>query len=132
MELLQAIAEHSLLESVPTIIKYGLLVYLVFKIIDFATGLLKTWKGVVNYKSSVMRDGLIRWITELLAITFVIVLDLFLGLNYYLTGLTIGLFIYKEGGSIAENFTKLGVNMPGIVDDTLEKLKPNDKKGDNK
>ena len=44
------------------------------------------------------------------------------GLNFYLTGFTLALFLYKEGGSIAENLTAVGVEMPGIVGETLEKL----------
>lgn len=122
MHYIELITQHPLLAAVPPLIKYGILVYFIFKTLDFSTGLLKTWKGVSAYKSATMRDGIIRWIAELVAITFVIVLDLFLGLNYYLTGFTVALFVYKEGGSIAENLQKLGVNMPGIVSETLEKL----------
>lgn len=116
------------LEMVPKTIKLMLLVYLAFKVMDFATGLLKTWKGVRKYQSSIMRDGIIRWIGELVGITFVIILDLIFGLNFYLTGFTLALFLYKEGGSIAENLQLLGVNMPGIVDETIEKFnRKNDK-----
>jgi len=89
---------------------------------DFFTGLLKTWKKVSPYKSAIMRDGIIRWIGELVGILFVLSLDLLFGLEFYLTGFTLALFLYKEGGSIAENLKALGVNMPGIVDETIEKL----------
>ncbi|MFC9541459.1 phage holin family protein [Lysinibacillus sp. NPDC056959] len=54
--------------------------------------------------------------------TFVILLDLIFGLDFYLTGFTLALFLYKEGGSIAENLQTLGVDMPGIVGESLEKF----------
>lgn len=111
---------HPLLSLVPQTIVYLLAAYMTFKVLDFFTGLLKTWKKVVSYKSAVMRDGIIRWIGEMVAITFVIVLDLLFGLNWYLTGFTLALFVYKEGGSIAENLSAIGVEMPGIVKETLD------------
>ncbi len=77
-----------------------LLFYFLVKVLDFVSGLLKTWKGVSPYKSLVMRDLIIRWIGELLGIVFVLALNIVLGLNIYLTGFTLALFIYKEGGSI--------------------------------
>lgn len=114
------IIEHPLLSLVPKTVMYLLVVYMIFKVLDFATGLLKTWKKVSPYQSKIMRDGIIRWIGELVAITFVIILDLLFGLNWYLTGFTVALFVYKEGGSIAENLATLGVDMPGIVKETLD------------
>lgn len=76
-----------------------------------------------------MRDGIIRWIGELAGIVFVIALDLFLGFNFYLTGFTLGLFIYKEGGSITENLKAIEVVLPKEVTD---KLKSFDNKGEDK
>lgn len=123
------ILNYSILEVVPKMIKVMILVYLLFKVMDFVTGLLKTWKGVSRYQSKVMRDGLVRWIAELVGIAFVITLDMLFGLDFYLTGFTLALFLYKEGGSIAENLSELGVNMPGIVGETLERFnKDGDKK----
>lgn len=123
------IIEHPLLSLVPKAVMYLLIVYMIFKVLDFITGLLKTWKKVSPYQSKIMRDGIVRWIGELVGITFVIVLDLLFGLNWYLTGFTLALFVYKEGGSIAENLATLGVDMPGIVKDTLDsKLNGGNKK----
>lgn len=119
MDITQLI-QHPFLSLVPATILYMLLAYFAFKVLDFATGLLKTWKKVSPYQSRIMRDGIIRWIGELVAITFVILLDLMFGLDFYLTGFTLALFLYKEGGSIAENLKTLGVNMPGIVDETID------------
>ncbi|KOS61299.1 phage holin family protein [Lysinibacillus agricola] len=121
MDIAQLI-QYPFLSLVPTTILYMLLAYFAFKVLDFATGLLKTWKKVSPYQSRIMRDGIIRWIGELVAITFVILLDLIFGLDFYLTGFTLALFLYKEGGSIAENLQTLGVDMPGIIGETIEKL----------
>lgn len=120
METLQHIIEHPFIAYFPRAIQGLLLVYIIFKAMDFATGLLKTWKGVSAYKSRLMREGLIRWIGEMVAIMFVIVIDIALGLNFYLSGATLALFVYKEGGSIAENLKLLGVNMPGILEEIDE------------
>lgn len=79
-----------------------------------------------------MRDGIIRWIAELVGIVFVLALDLLFGLEFYLTGFTLALFLYKEGGSIAENLKALGVDMPGIVDESIEKLPTINKNGGTK
>lgn len=117
METLQHIIEHPFIAYFPKAIQGLLLVYIIFKMMDFGTGLLKTWKGVTAYKSRLMREGLIRWIGEMVAIMFVIVIDIALGLNFYLSGATLALFVYKEGGSIAENLKLLGVNMPGILEE---------------
>jgi toxin secretion/phage lysis holin len=116
--------DFHVLAFLPKIIVTMLLFYLLTKVIDFATGLLKTWKGVSPYQSRVMRDGIIRWIGELLGIVFVLAIDFVLGLNYYLTGFTLALFIYKEGGSIVENLRAIEVDLPKEVS---EKLKGFDK-----
>jgi len=108
----------------PKLIQTALMFYFLVKFLDFVTGLLKTWKGVSKYQSRVMRDGIIRWIGELVGIVFVLALDIVLGLNFYLTGFTLALFIYKEGGSIVENLRAIGVVLPAQVE---EKLKSFDK-----
>ena len=57
MEITQII-QHPFLAVVPKPILYMFLAYLIFKMLDFVTGLLKTWKKVVAYKSGIMRDGI--------------------------------------------------------------------------
>lgn len=113
-----------LLDFLPPLIINMMIFYFLVKVLDFISGLLKTWKGVSPYKSRVMRDGIIRWIGELVGIVFVLALDVILGLNFYLTGFTLALFIYKEGGSITENLKAIEVDLPGEV---TEKLKSFDK-----
>lgn len=118
---MQEILQVGLLKLLPITIVYMLLGYLVVKALDFILGLLKTWKNG-NYKSSKMRDGIIRWIAELIGIVFVMLLDFVLGLNFYITGFTLALFLYKEAGSILENLAECGVNMPKVLKDKLEVL----------
>lgn len=115
------IIQNGLLNYLPKTIVIMLIGYLAIKVLDFATGLLKAWKNA-DYKSSKMRDGLIRWIAELIAIVFVILIDILLGLDFYICGLTLALFVYKEGGSIIENLGQLGVDLPTVLTDKLEVL----------
>ena len=108
------------LDLLPKLIKTMLFFYFLVKVLDFITGLLKTWKGVSPYQSRVMRDGIIRWIGELVGIIFVLAIDYVLGLNFYLTGFTLALFIYKEAGSIQENLKAIEVDLPKEVSDKLK------------
>ena len=114
----------TLLEVFPQAIKMMMFLYLFLKVLDFATGLLKTVKYKNTYKSAKMREGILIWITELLALAFVMAFDMVLGLQYYLTGLTIALFVYKESGSLVENFQALGVTLPSAVDEKIESINP--------
>ena len=113
--------ENGLIDYLPKTIVIMLITYLAIKILDFASGLLKTWK-IKNYKSSKMRDGLIKWIAELIGVIFVIVIDMMLGLEFYLCGLTLALFVYKECGSVIENLGQLGVELPSVLKEKLEVL----------
>ncbi|WP_251028988.1 phage holin family protein [Bacillus sp. ISL-40] len=112
--------DFHVLAFLPKIIVTMLLFYFLVKVLDFVSGLLKTWKGVVKYQSRVMLDGIIRWIGELVGIVFVLAIDYVFGLNYYLTGFTLALFIYKEGGSITENLKAIEVDLPKEVSDKLK------------
>ena len=113
--------ENGLIDYLPKTIVIMLITYLAIKILDFLSGLLKTWK-IKNYKSSKMRDGLIKWIAELIGVIFVILIDMMLGLEFYLCGLTLALFVYKECGSVIENLGQLGVELPNILKEKLEVL----------
>lgn len=125
--MMMEVFENGIAQHLPKVIIIMLITYLAIKILDFASGLLKTWKNN-NYKSSKMRDGLIRWVAELLAIIFVIAIDMLLKLDFYICGLTLALFIYKEAGSIIENLGELGVELPSILKEKLEVLNKRDDK----
>ncbi|BDU83486.1 phage holin family protein [Clostridium perfringens] len=106
---------------IPEAISWLLVFYLGIKTIDMILGILKSYKNK-NYRSRKMRDGIIRWIAELMAIAFVLMLDMFLGLKFTLIGLTVALFAYKEAGSIIENLGECGVTLPSIISEKLEVL----------
>lgn len=114
---------------IPEAISWLLVFYLGIKTIDMILGILKSYKNK-NYRSRKMRDGIIRWIAELMAIAFVLMLDMFLGLKFTLIGLTIALFAYKEAGSIVENLGECGVHLPEIISEKLEVLNINKKNKD--
>ncbi|AAL96789.1 phage holin family protein [Clostridium perfringens] len=111
---------------IPEVISWLLVLYIGFKIIDMILGVLKTIKNK-NYRSRKMRDGIIRWVAELMAIAFVLILDMFLGLKFTVIGVTLALFAYKEAGSIVENLGECGVELPEIVSEKLEVLNKNNK-----
>ncbi|EGS9998276.1 phage holin family protein [Clostridium perfringens] len=114
---------------IPEAISWLLVFYLGIKTIDMILGILKSYKNK-NYRSRKMRDGIIRWIAELMAIAFVLMLDMFLGLKFTLIGLTVALFAYKEAGSIIENLGECGVTLPSIISEKLEVLNTNKKNKD--
>ena len=117
--MLNLVSNTGLLSWLPTSVSTFLLAYLGVKIIDMLLGLLKAWKNH-NYRSSKMREGLVVWIAEMIAIIFVIGIDYVLGLNFMLCGFTLALFIYKECGSVLENLTECGVELPSAVAEKLE------------
>lgn len=126
---MELILQTGLLKLLPKPITYMLLFYFACKFFDFATGILKCLKsGGTGYKSSKMRDGIIKWIGELVAILFVLGLDILMGLNFILCGMTLSLFVFKEGGSIAENLKEMGVELPDAIGDKLEILNTKKKK----
>ena len=117
--MLNLVSNTGLLSWLPTSVSTFLLAYLGVKIIDMILGLLKAWKNH-NYRSSKMREGLVAWVAEMVAIIFVIGIDYVLGLNFMLCGFTCALFIYKECGSVLENLAECGVELPEVVAEKLE------------
>ncbi|WP_338630311.1 phage holin family protein [Clostridium baratii] len=103
---------------IPEVISWLLVLYLLLKLIDKASGILKAIRKK-SFKSRIMRDSLIRFAAELLAITFVLIIDVFLNLKYAVIGVTLALFAYKEAGSILENLGECGVILPDIVSEKL-------------
>ena len=117
--MLGVVSSTGLLSWLPVSVSTLLLAYLGVKIIDMILGLLKAWKNH-NYRSSKMREGLVAWVAEMMAIVFVIGIDYVLGLNFMLCGFTCALFIYKECGSVLENLAECGVELPEVVAEKLE------------
>ena len=126
---MEFILQTGLLKMLPKPITYMLIFYFACKFFDFGSGILKCCKsGGTGYKSSKMRDGIIKWVGELIAILFVLGLDIIMGLNFILCGMTLSLFVFKEGGSIAENLSEMGVELPDAIGDRLEILNTKKKK----
>ena len=117
--MLGVVSSAGLLSALPVSISTLLLAYSGVKVIDMILGLLKSWKNN-NYRSSKMREGLVAWVAEMMAIVFVIGIDYVLGLNFMLCGFTCALFIYKECGSVLENLAECGVELPEVVAEKLE------------
>ena len=117
--MLNLVSNTGLLSWLPVSVSTLLLAYLGVKVIDMILGLLKAWKNH-NYRSSKMREGLVAWVAEMVAIIFVIGIDYVLGLNFMLCGFTCALFIYKECGSVLENLAECGVELPEVVAEKLE------------
>lgn len=111
--------QQGILSLLPQSVGMLVVAYLGIKVLDMLLGILKSWKNQ-NYRSSKMRDGIVRWIAEIVAVVFVIGVDLVLGLNFMLCGFTLGLFIYKECGSVLENLLECGVELPPVVAEKLE------------
>ena len=107
------------LNNLPNPIFLLLIGYLICKGVDILLGILKTWKNN-NYKSQIMREGIIKTIAEWGGIVFVITIDFILGLDFYLCGFTLSLFVYKEAGSICENLVECGVELPQELANKLE------------
>ena len=105
-------------------------IYLLLMIIDCLTGLLKAYK-VEGFKSRKLRDGLIRSISELVAIVFSGILDFTFGLNILMIS-TKTLLIFKEAISIIENFGVLGIQLPKIVTDKIYDLNSENEKEESK
>ena len=106
-----------------------LIAYLFFVVIDLFTGLLKAYK-VDGFKSRKLRDGMLKIISELLAIVFACVLDYILGLDILMLAMKM-ILVFKEAISIVENLGILGVQLPKIITDKIQDLNP-DKNNKNK
>lgn len=113
------IKKGGVLTMLPVTVYYLFAAFIIFKILDFVLGLLKVWKNG-NYKSAKMRTGIIRWIAEIISVVFTIVLDLILGTGTALTIATLSLLIFKDAGSVLENLTECGVELPNIIQNKLE------------
>lgn len=98
-------------------------IYLILLLMDFTTGFLKAYK-IEGFKSRKLRDGIIRAITEILAILFSGIIDIAFGLSIMMIA-TKTLLIFKESISIIENFGILGVQLPAILTDKIQDLNPN-------
>ncbi len=68
------IFQYGLLVLLPRTIVVLFFTYLVCKVLDMLLGILKTCKNG-GYRNRKMRDGIIRWRAEIVAIVFIIIMD---------------------------------------------------------
>lgn len=95
--------------------------YLILVLVDITTGLLKAYK-VEGFKSRKMREGVIRILSEIIAIFFAGILDLVMGLDILMLA-TKTLLVLKQCISIVENLGILGVELPQVLKDKIQDLK---------
>ena len=106
-----------------------LFIYVCMVGIDITTGLLKAYK-LGNFKSSKMRNGIIKVIAELLSVVFGGLLDVFFDLKIFMISIKL-LLVATQGISIIENFSQLEYNIiPSFVKDKLQVVKEMAEKGD--
>lgn len=114
------------LKAIITIDKY-IVIYLCMVVIDLITGILKAFKNR-DFKSSKMREGIIKVIAELLGIIFGALLDKFFGINIFMVSIEF-LLIATQGLSIIENLALLGFNVPTFIAERLRDVQDNANKG---
>lgn len=110
-----------LIYGLPTSLVVILGMWGLFKMVDFSTGFLKIWKRAEDFSSDKMRSGVIRFVTEILAMIVVLAIDWVFGLGWTLAHGVGLLFAIKEVGSIFENFTVLGVDIRENVESAIKK-----------
>jgi toxin secretion/phage lysis holin len=81
-----------------------------FIIFDIVTGLLA---GAVERKlnSSINYIGMIRKVSEFVALAFLVFCDAYFGVNGLLVKLGVGMIVAYEGMSIIENFSRIGIDI---------------------
>ena len=94
-------------------------IFFVSIVIDFISGVLVAAKQG-RLKSRTCSDGLFRSVGECLVLAMFLCVDYFIpNISLILSTFVIG-FIFKEGLSIAENLTQLGVWIPDSIKKMLE------------
>lgn len=94
---------------------------LMLMFLDYITGVCKSFvQKKVN--SSIGANGIIKKVVYLCIIAISVLLDQLLGTNGGLRSLVIMSFIFNEILSILENSSEMGIKIPKILYESLEKL----------
>lgn len=100
----------------------ALIVLCIFLVIDYITGLMKSWKkGTLN--SNVGLWGILKKIGYLTLVVVSACIDKLMGDTGAIRTLVIYFFVANEGISILENCGEFGVPLPDILMQKLEQLK---------
>ena len=98
---------------------------LTLMLLDYITGVCKSFvKKKVN--SSIGAKGIIKKVIYLCIIAVSVILDKMLNTNGGLRTLVITSFIFNEILSILENSSEMGIKIPKVIYNSLEKLKQKD------
>ncbi|MDP4117572.1 MAG: phage holin family protein [Bacillota bacterium] len=101
-------------------------ILLIFIVIDFISGFIKSWANK-EFSSSVFYVGGVKKIGILLIVVVATQLDqLVLGGTVILRTAAISYYIANEGFSIIENWGQLGLPLPKSLKNALAKLKEDD------
>lgn len=94
---------------------------LTLMVLDYITGVCRSFvKKEIN--SSIGANGIIKKVVYLCVIALSVLLDQILNMNGSLRNLVITSFIFNEMLSILENSSQMGIKMPNIIYQSLEKL----------
>lgn len=121
--------EKTVISLVSTIILFlfdeidlPLKVMLVFIVMDYITGMIKSYK-LKKLSSKIGLSGLIKKFVMLLVVSFTVMLDRLTGANGLIRNLAVMYYIANEGLSILENASVIGVPIPEKLKDALLQLK---------
>lgn len=98
---------------------------LTLMVLDYITGVCKSFvKKEVN--SSIGSNGIIKKVVYLCVIALSVLLDQILNMNGSLRNMVIISFIFNEMLSILENSSEIGIKLPNIIYQSLEKINKKD------
>lgn len=98
---------------------------LTLMVLDYITGVCKSFvKKEVN--SSIGANGIIKKVVYLCVIALSVLLDQILNMNGSLRNMVIISFIFNEMLSILENSSEIGIKLPNIIYQSLEKINKKD------
>ena len=101
---------------------------LVVIVLDYITGV---FKAIYNKElnSEVGLKGIVKKVGYLIIVALAVILDRIFGDTGAVRTLVIYFFVANEGLSILENWGGMGMPIPKVIFDKLEKLKGDDKNG---
>ena len=99
--------------------------HFIIMVLDYITGVCKSFvKKEVN--SSIGANGIIKKVVYLCVIALSVLLDQILNMNGSLRNMVIISFIFNEMLSILENSSEIGIKLPNIIYQSLEKINKTD------
>jgi toxin secretion/phage lysis holin len=94
-----------------------IIIWGILMVFDIVTGILKSAKEG-NWSSRIMKEGLLKKAIELTILFSVLLIQrvaIINGITVPLGSVIVGIFCFKEFGSILENYIAMGYKLPDIV-----------------